>query len=76
MKCEFHPEALAEYEGAARHYAGRQEGLELRFIASVEAAIRQVAASPERSRLIEQDVRRRLALRLPHKKERDIGRIC
>jgi len=48
MKYEFHPEALAEYEEAARYYAGCQEGLELRFIASVEAAICQVAGAPER----------------------------
>jgi hypothetical protein len=29
MRYEFHPEALAEYEAAARYYAGCQEGLEL-----------------------------------------------
>ena len=66
MRFEFHPEALAEYEEAARYYAGCQEGLELRFIARVEAAVRQVAASPERWRLIEQDVRRCLAKVFPY----------
>jgi hypothetical protein len=40
MKYEFHPEALAEYEEAARYYAGCPGGLDLRFIASVEAAIK------------------------------------
>jgi toxin ParE1/3/4 len=66
MRYEFHPEALAEYEEAARYYAGCQEGLDLRFIASVEAAVRQVAAAPERWRLIEQDVRRCLTKVFPY----------
>lgn len=57
MRYEFHPEALAEYQEAARYYEGCQEGLQLRFMASVEAAVHQVAAAPERWRLIEQDVR-------------------
>ncbi len=35
MRYEFHPDALAEYEEAARHYAGCQEDLELRFINEV-----------------------------------------
>ncbi len=34
MRFEFHPEALAEYEDAARYYAECQNGLELRFIAA------------------------------------------
>ena len=66
MRYEFHPEALAEYEEAAQYYAGCQKGLELRFMASVEAAVRQVAGSPERWRLIEQDVRRYLTKLFPY----------
>ncbi len=50
MRYEFHPEALAEYEAAARYYAGCQEGLELRFMASVEAAVRRIADAPRCSR--------------------------
>ena len=42
MRFEFHPEALAEYENAARYYAGCQIGLELRFIAAVEHDSRTV----------------------------------
>lgn len=38
MRYEFHPEALDEFEDAARFYAGCQPGLELRFIACVESA--------------------------------------
>jgi plasmid stabilization system protein ParE len=66
MRYEFHPEALAEYEEAVRYYAGRQEGLDLRFIACVEAAVHQVAAAPERWRLIDQDVRRCLTKVFPY----------
>ncbi len=66
MRCEFHPDALAEYEEAARYYAGCQEGLDLRFMASVEAAVRQVAAAPERWRVLEQDVRRCLTKVFPY----------
>jgi plasmid stabilization system protein ParE len=66
MRYEFHPEALAEYAAAARYYAGCHEGLGLRFIANVEAAIREVAAAPERWRLIEQDVRRCLVKVFPY----------
>lgn len=66
MRFEFHPEALAEYEEAAHYYAGCQEGLELRFIASVESAIRQIVDSPTRWRLFEQDVRRCLTKVFPY----------
>ena len=49
MRLEFHPEALAEYQEAARYYANCQEGLELRFMDCVESAIRKVVATPERA---------------------------
>lgn len=58
MRYEFHPEALAEFEDAARFYADCQPGLELRFIACVEAAFRQVSETPTRWRPFEEDVRR------------------
>ena len=48
MRFEFHPEALAEYEDAARYYANCQNGLELRFIAAVEHVIQQIIEAPER----------------------------
>ena len=47
MKFEFHPEALTEYEEAARYYAECQKGLELRFMAAVEHAIRQIVETPK-----------------------------
>jgi hypothetical protein len=45
MRLQFHPEALSEYEEAARYYAGCQTGLELRFITSVETAVFQIQPS-------------------------------
>lgn len=58
MRYEFHPEALDEYEDAACYYAACHEGLELRFIACVESAFRQVSEAPTHWRIFEQDVRR------------------
>jgi plasmid stabilization system protein ParE len=58
MRFEFHPEALAEYEDAARYYAGCQEGLELRFIAAVEHVVQQIVEAPERWLVLEDDIRR------------------
>ncbi len=66
MRYEFHPEALGEYAAAARYYEGCHEGLGLRFVSNVEAAIHQIAAAPERGRLIEQDVRRCLTKVFPY----------
>jgi plasmid stabilization system protein ParE len=66
MRYEFHPEALAEYEEAAHYYACCQEGLESRFMASVEAAVRKIADAPDRWRVLEQDVRRCLIKVFPY----------
>ena len=66
MSCEFHPDALAEYQEAARYYAGCQAGLELCFMASVETAVQQIAAAPDRWRILERDVRRCLTKVFPY----------
>jgi toxin ParE1/3/4 len=66
MTYEFHPEALDEYEDAARYYAGCHEGLELRFMACVEEAFRQVSDAPTRWRTFEEDVRRCLVHVFPY----------
>ena len=58
MKVEFHPEALDEFEDAARYYFDCQPGLELRFIAGVESVLSQISETPMRWRVFEQDVRR------------------
>ena len=66
MNYEFHPEALAEFEDGALHYAETQPGLELRFIASIEAAIQRVIERPTSYAVLEQDVRRCLARVFPY----------
>jgi toxin ParE1/3/4 len=66
MNYEFHPEALAEFEDAARYYAEKQPGLEQRFIASVEAAIQKLTARPSSYAILEQDVWRCLTRVFPY----------
>lgn len=66
MRFEFHPEALAEYKDAARYYVGCQEGLELRFMDCVEAAIRRLCSNPDHFRRFEGDVRRCLVHIFPY----------
>lgn len=66
MRFEFHPEALTEYEEAARYYADCQDGLELRFIAAVEQAIMQILEAPELWRILENDIRRCLTPIFPY----------
>jgi toxin ParE1/3/4 len=66
MRLEFHPEALQEYEDAARYYADRRAGLDLRFIESVESALRQILDAPTRWRAFEDDVRRYLVHVFPY----------
>ena len=64
----FDPEALAEYEEAARYYAARRPGLDLRFIASIEAAIALICEAPERWRVFAgHDVRRGFARVFPYR---------
>jgi toxin ParE1/3/4 len=66
MNYSFHPEALAEYEDAARYYANRQPGLERRFVATVEAAIEEISSAPTRWRTFAGDVRRYLVRVFPY----------
>lgn len=66
MRFEFHPEALSEYEDAARYYANCQPGLELRFMSAVEHVIQQIVEAPERWPIIEDDIRRCLTRVFPY----------
>lgn len=66
MNYEFHPQALAEFEDGALHYAERQPGLELRFITSVETAIHRIIERPSSYAILEQDVRRCLTRVFPY----------
>lgn len=58
MRYEFHPAAFEEYLQATRWYAERNQSIALRFIESVEDAIKRILAAPTRWRIIEEDIRR------------------
>lgn len=66
MTHAFHPEALAEYEKAARYYARRNPRAAERFIAAIDEAIEGIVEAPFRWRLLEEDVRRCLAHVFPY----------
>lgn len=74
MKYEFHPEALVEFEAATDYYAECQNGLEIRFIDAVTAAVSHACEAPERWRIFDGEIRRVLvhvfpylhARRMPH----------
>jgi toxin ParE1/3/4 len=66
MRLEFHPEALAEYEDAARYYSECQPGLETRFINAIEYAIQQILDAPQAWRILEEDVRWHLTRVFPY----------
>jgi toxin ParE1/3/4 len=66
MRHAFHPEALAEYEEAARYYADRNPGVAEQFVAAVENAIERILDSPTRWRVIDDDVRRCLTHVFPY----------
>jgi toxin ParE1/3/4 len=58
MRYEFHPEALEEYLQATSWYTERDPGIALAFVESVEEAIQRILESPERWRIIDEDIRR------------------
>jgi toxin ParE1/3/4 len=66
MKGDFHPEALEEYREAALYYAERNPALALKFLDAVEDAIRLILESPERYRILDEDVRRCLTHVFPY----------
>ncbi len=66
MKFDFHPDALEEYQSAAEYYRGEREGLELRFIESIENAILRVVEAPSRWPVYEPEIRRCLARVFPY----------
>lgn len=66
MNFRFHPEALAEFNGAAHYYAGIQPALGLRFTATIEAAVKTLVETPQMYAILEQDVRRCLTHAFPY----------
>jgi toxin ParE1/3/4 len=66
MTYDFHPEARLEYSEAAVFYEARRSGLGAAFTLEIEAALQRILESPERWRVIEQDVRRCLTHTFPY----------
>ena len=57
MKHEFHPEALSEFEQAVQFYKERGRILGKRLAGEIRTTIAKIVATPERWRVLEQDVR-------------------
>jgi toxin ParE1/3/4 len=58
MNWDFHPEALDEYDAGAAYYGEHDADLQLRFVEAIEDAIARILESPNRWRVIDEDVRR------------------
>ena len=66
MEYYFHPEALEDYQAAADWYRARSKSLALRFVGAIEDAILKITESPERWRVVDDDVRRCLTSVFPY----------
>jgi plasmid stabilization system protein ParE len=66
MRIIYHPAAEAELIDAARFYEGRLPTLGSQFLDAVEAAVQDIAASPERCRKVAENVRCYLMRRFPY----------
>jgi toxin ParE1/3/4 len=56
MRHEFHPEAVLEFEEAVQFYKERGRKLGQRFAREIRATIVKIVTTPERWRVLEQDV--------------------
>ena len=66
MRHEFHPEALLEFEEAVLFYKQSSRTLGQRFAREIRFTIAKIVATPERWRVLEQDVHIRRARVFPH----------
>jgi toxin ParE1/3/4 len=66
MRLIYHPDAEAELIEAAQFYERRVSTLGAQFLDAVDKAIRTIVHAPERSKIIDADVRRYLMLRFPY----------
>lgn len=66
MRHEFHPEALLEFEEAVQFYKQRGRNLGRRFAREIRTTIARIAATPDRWRTLEEDVRRCLVRVFPY----------
>lgn len=64
-KVSFHELAEFELNDAAIFFEIEREGLGLRFLSAVEAAVTHIREHPEASQVIIQDVRRKVLRRFP-----------
>lgn len=66
MNPVFHPDAALEFEEAVRYYQARGRLLGDRFATEVRIAIRHILETPDRWRVLEEDVRRCLVRVFPY----------
>ena len=66
MRLIYHPDAEAELIEAARFYEGRVSTLGAQFLDAADRAIAVILESPDRWRVIEEEVRHYLMPRFPY----------
>ena len=66
MKHAFHPGAGLEFEEAVQFYKQRGRNLGRRFAREIRATIARIVATPDRWRVLEDDVRRCLVRVFPY----------
>ena len=66
MRHVFHPEAADEFADAVQYYKERGRNLGKRFNREVRLTIRKTVETPERWRVLEEDVRRCLVRVFPY----------
>jgi toxin ParE1/3/4 len=66
MRPEFHPEAVLEFAEAVQFYKQRGRTLSQRFAGEIRNTIAKIVATPERWRIVEEDVRRCLVRVFPY----------
>jgi toxin ParE1/3/4 len=66
MTHRFHPGAAEEFAESVRYYLDRSQALGERFAAEVRRTIRRIVDSPERWRVLEDDVRRCMVRVFPY----------
>lgn len=66
MRHAFHPEALLEFEEAVQFYKQRGRNLGRRFAREIRTTIAKITATPDRWRILEEDVRRCLVRVFPY----------
>jgi plasmid stabilization system protein ParE len=66
MRLDFHPEALEEYEAAARYYGRRNPEVGRRFVEAVEEAIQRMLEAPFAWQRLDDQFRRCLTHVFPY----------